>query len=276
VWRRRFQEIASDVQREDGRDQPVRPKCGSSPSTRTVAIRFRNSRLSGASAARRSHAVARNAGAAQAFKVCLPITFYDSNLEFPTLVARRFAVESRRRGSEPRNRRRAPWHRLATARCRSHGGSLNVAPSRAIKLYATTSKVPADFFAPTQYQRSRKLTQQPDTEKGPFWERFLAIETDPLTYEAQVSSITIEMDQVAAPRNVSPTELAALFGATAQQDGDASARYREKRAQRTVYAREQSGGNDGTDRHAAHVAGRAGAGRRRRVERRARLPHDVR
>jgi hypothetical protein len=160
-----------------------------------------------------------NAGPALAFKVKIPICFYDSNLEFPN-VGCPSSMQLNRDGVEMN---------LETdgAHIGSGGGDATLVLSNgnlnvvigAIKLYATTSKVPADFYAPTQYMRSRKLTQQPDTEKGPIWERFLCMETDPSSYEAQVSSITVEMDEVAAPRNVAPTELAQLFGATAQQDG---------------------------------------------------------
>jgi hypothetical protein len=158
------------------------------------------------------------AGAAQAFKVCLPFTFYDSNLEFPN-VGCPSSLQLNRDGVEVNlETDAANIGVVGTATLVLTSGSLNVTVG-AIKLYATTSKVPADYVAPTQYQRTRRLTQQPDTEKGPFWERFLAIETDPLTYEAQVSSITIEIDQVTGHRNAAPTEYAALFGATAQQDG---------------------------------------------------------
>jgi hypothetical protein len=162
--------------------------------------------------------LAGNAGAVTPFKIGIPINFYDSNLEFPNAGCPS-SMQLNRDGVEVN---------LETdgAHCMVVGdGILPVANGNAqltisgVKVYATTSKVAADFFAPTQYMRSRKLTQQPDTEKGPVWERFLCAEVDPSTYEAQVSSITIEMDEVAAPRNIAPTELAQLFGATAQQDG---------------------------------------------------------
>jgi hypothetical protein len=159
-----------------------------------------------------------NAGAVTAFKMAIPICFYDSNLEFPN-VGCPSSMQLNRDGVEL-NLETDGAHAMVVG-----DGVLPVANGNAqltvsgIKVYATTSKVAADFFAPTQYQRSRKLTQQPDTEKGPIWERFLAAEVDSSTYEAQVSTVTIEIDEVAAPRNVPPTELAQLFGATAQQDG---------------------------------------------------------
>jgi hypothetical protein len=159
-----------------------------------------------------------NAGAVKTFKIGIPINFYDSNLEFPNAGCPS-AMQLNRDGVEVN---------LETdgAHCMTvgdgilplAGGNAQVVVS-AVKLYATTSKCPADFFAPTQYMRSRRVTQQPDTEKGPFWERFACLEVDPTTYEAQVSSVTIEVDEVSSPRNIPPTELAALFGATAQQDG---------------------------------------------------------
>jgi hypothetical protein len=159
-----------------------------------------------------------NAGAVTAFKMGIPINFYDSNLEFPNAGCPS-SLQLNRDGVEV-NLETDGAHVMTVG-----DGILPVANGNvqlvigSVKLYATCSKVPVDFFAPTQYMRSRKLTQQPDTEKGPVWERFLAMETDSSTYEAQVASITIEMDEVAAPRNIPPTELAQLFGATAQQDG---------------------------------------------------------
>jgi hypothetical protein len=159
-----------------------------------------------------------NAGAVTAFKLKIPICFYDSNLEFPN-VGCPSSMQLNRDGVEV-NLETDGSHVMTVGDgvLPFAAGNAQVVVS-AVKLYATTSKCPADFFAPTQYMRSRKLTQQPDTEKGPIWERFLAAEVDPSTYEAQVSSVTVEMDEVASPRNCPPTELAQLFGSTAQQDG---------------------------------------------------------
>jgi hypothetical protein len=159
-----------------------------------------------------------NAGAVTPFKLGIPICFYDSNLEFPnagcpsTLQLNRDGVELNLETDG------AHVMTVGDGVLPTANGNIQLVIS-GLKVYATCSRVAAEFFAPTQYMRSRRVTQQPDTEKGPVWERFLAIEEDPSTYELKVSSITVEMDEVSAPRNVAPTELAALFGATAQQDG---------------------------------------------------------
>jgi hypothetical protein len=142
-----------------------------------------------------------NAGAVKAFKLKIPICFYDSNLEFPN-VGCPSSMQLNRDGVEI-NLETDGAHVMTVGDglLPTANGNTQVVVS-AIKLYATTSKCPADFFAPTQYMRSRKLTQQPDTEKGPIWERFLAAEVDPVTYEAQVASITVEMDEVASRATV--------------------------------------------------------------------------
>jgi hypothetical protein len=146
-----------------------------------------------------------NAGAVKSFKIGIPINFYDSNLEFPNAGCPS-AMQLNRDGVEVN---------LETdgAHCMTvgdgvlplAGGNAQVVVS-AVKLYATTSKVPRRLLRADPVHADAASHAATGHRKGPFWERFLAMEVDPLTYEAQVSSITIEIDQV-TPRNAAPTEL---------------------------------------------------------------------